>query len=592
MNEIDTLPREKIASRIQDLRNSGDLSGAARLCEDATTRFSDDYFYPKIAGDLYFQQEDYEAASQSYIEFLKRIPRNRTGLFSQFAKRYYRLRRVWSQERISQYAASIMAEIQQGHFDETISSRCIDLIKPSLPEEVKISAGGQQLIKSLSDGVHFDKLVVMARELETNNPIELEFLLDQYILNRERTLQTIRFDAHCVSIYERWKEYASALKIAEELLAVRVQAEIVRSIFRICRKIKDYRRADNILAAYPKILKMRDFNIFYELVYYFETQDNIDQVREILDRMEKAYTTNLPIQKTARNLYIRFGLLEDATRVENYISELYASGRKTSRKFADEVQESEVGIWYRIRELSSQLEHQKQLTAINELTTGISHELGQPITNIRYTVQFYSKLFKKKLERETVLRVFDSILEETERMGGLVKRLSPLTSSKSAIETFDLTSRIRKRVNAEDTRLQKGRISVNILPKTPIYLVGDPVKFDQLVSNLLLNAIDAINDRKKPGPNRIDIQVEDRESEVAIFFADTGVGISAKDRSKLFTPFFSTKAPGKGEGLGLFIVWNLLKMQGGEIHLDPGHRNGACFLITIPKTTQPEKEAG
>jgi signal transduction histidine kinase len=105
-----------------------------------------------------------------------------------------------------------------------------------------------------------------------------------------------------------------------------------------------------------------------------------------------------------------------------------------------------------------------------------------------------------------------------------------------------------------------------------------------LVSNLLLNSIDAIKERRTPGPNKIDVRIEDGPKEIHIYFSDTGVGVPIANRNKIFDPFFSTKPPGKGEGLGLFIVWNLLKMQGGRISVDSQYNRGARFVITIPKS--------
>ncbi len=238
------------------------------------------------------------------------------------------------------------------------------------------------------------------------------------------------------------------------------------------------------------------------------------------------------------------------------------------------------------------LEHQRKLAAIGELANGIAHEFGQPITNIRYTVQFYRKLFEKTIiSKEEVFKILDSILEETERMGRLIKRLSPITSGKSVIETFDLIDLIQKRVKAENIRLNESKIDVNISPLTPTYVIGDPVKYDQIISNLLLNAIDAIQERHNLQINRIDIQFEDKENEIKMIFTDTGIGINLKDKNKIFSPFFTTKQPGKGEGLGLFIVWNLLKMYGAKIEIDNNYNDGARFLVSIPKQTDNQKEA-
>jgi signal transduction histidine kinase len=277
--------------------------------------------------------------------------------------------------------------------------------------------------------------------------------------------------------------------------------------------------------------------------------------------------------------------LEEAQKIEPTILGLYKNKSGKPSRFLDSLAESDAEVVSKIQQLYSKLEHQEQLAAISDLTTGISHELGQPITNIRYTIQFYRRILEKNLSKEVVFSVFDSILEETKRMGGLIGRLSPLTSTKSVFEIFDIMIRIQNRVKAEHVRLQEEKIVVKVLPKTPIMIYGDPVKFDQLISNLLLNSIHAIRDRKDSKINEINISVKQSKTETLIDFSDTGIGIPYKNRNTIFDPFFSTKPPGEGEGLGLFIVWNLLKMQGGTIAVDTEYKQGAKFKIRIPIQT-------
>jgi C4-dicarboxylate-specific signal transduction histidine kinase len=158
------------------------------------------------------------------------------------------------------------------------------------------------------------------------------------------------------------------------------------------------------------------------------------------------------------------------------------------------------------------------------------------------------------------------------------------------LETFDLVDRIKKRVQLENPRLHDNHIIVTVKPQTPVTIYGDTVKFDQLISNLLINAIDAIVESKKTANNKIAISLKSDIQNVQISFSDNGLGIPFKNKNKIFDPFFSTKAPSKGEGLGLFIVWNLLKGQGGKITVDTSYKNGARFIITIPKKFNLEKE--
>ncbi len=247
----------------------------------------------------------------------------------------------------------------------------------------------------------------------------------------------------------------------------------------------------------------------------------------------------------------------------------------------------------RIKRSSLLTRQNKQKTrseAIRDLTTGVAHEFGQPITNIRFTVQFYRRKFEKesedgKIDREEIFKVFDSILEETQRLGALNKRLSPLTSSRSVTETFDVVERIRKRLEAEDLRIRNSNITVAVFSEGVVSLKADPVIFDQLINNLLVNAIDAINEKKAQGAGKIDIRVKGdyNKDYIRLEFEDNGVGIPVKAREKVFNPFFTTKPSGKGEGLGLFIVRNILKMYGGTISIDKTFNNGTRFIIIIPK---------
>ncbi len=577
--------REEIATHLHYLRNTGDLTGAIAFCHEAARLFPNHYFYPQIASDLHFKMQEYDAAAEALLECLRKLPGGSDRRFAGFARRYNRLRRVRTEGEKRRWAGMVMSEIKAGHLDEDTGIRVNQLIQPDLPSHTELSEEAQALIPLLSSDIPFQRFVNQAKRLQVANSAELAMFLDLHVLNRTRNPRTFRVDEYCLSAYEKMGRFDSALNLAQELLLIRLQGSVIRSVFRICRNLGDYRKAEQLLAEHPSVLKSGEFNVLYELVYYFEAQNDIEQAQAALTKMEKRSASSLPILKTLKNFYTRFGMVDDVVRVNSSIEQLQISGRGRSTKFRPEVEESEAAVPSKIQELYSELEHQTRLAAISDLTTGISHELGQPITNIRYTVQFHRKMLDRKYTKEAVSSAFDSILEETERMGGLMKRLSPLTSGRSAVETFDIVQRIRKRVGAEKALLFKSRIEVTISPEKPVFMHADPVRFDQIVGNLLLNAIDAITERKGKRRRYITIQIREDARDIKIVFADTGVGIPLKNRGKLFDPFFSTKAPGKGEGLGLFIVWNLLKMQGGKIVLDSKYKNGARFHITIPKNT-------
>lgn len=579
-----TVKRSELIARIRTMQ-AVSASDAIKACIQARELLPQDILFIKLLADLYFQDANYHEAFIALGEFLGKIPPS-NRLIGEFAKRYYKFRRVLAPDEMARYASVLLQCIESAKLDAFVSHNAKKIITPDLAFVASSQTNQQNVLflKLIRNDSTFDSFVKLEKSLEKDSVDSLSLLLDTHILNRERSNKTYRIDLYCVSIYEKIKAFDSALKVAAELLQVKIQTVAVRSLFRLCRILKQYSPADDLLEREPALINNHDFNVLYELVYYFEAKNDFHSVQSILRRIEKGFASSLPVLRTVRNFYIRFGMLEEAKRLEPAISPLYHRRLSGDQKFTAEVVESEAELASKIGELYSQLEHQKQLAAISDLTTGISHELGQPITNIRYTIQYHRRILAKQLTMDGVSKVFDSILEETERMGGLIRRLSPLTSSKSVIEKFDLMERIHRRVEGETPRLQESGTTVTITPPYPINLIADPVKFDQLISNLLLNSIDAIQERKVARENHIEIRVESGKKEARIFFTDTGMGIPIRNRKRIFDPFFSTKPPGKGEGLGLFIVWNLLKMLGGRIAVDSKYNTGARFIVTLPKT--------
>lgn len=574
--------RRRVSNLVMSLRTENRLEDAIEVCRVSLNGNPENKNLRNILSDLYMQNGQPLEAYHTLVENIKHLTTYYRDIKG-FGSRYYRLQQNLSKDQFEQFTTLVELEANSSLVRAGVRDQLkIILAKTSVEHRRELSPDLIRLMQLAKDDSNFNDFVRKEKELEDGAPEKLILFLDAIILNRKRVLSTWRIDLYCVSIYERSGLLSKALKISEELLDLRIDPVAVRSLLRICRRQRDYTPADILFEREPSLLRNNDFNVMYELVYYFEHQEDFHSAQSVLRTITRSFATNLPALRTARNFYIRFGMIEEATSLANSIALLYGKRSGGNQKYITEVTESETALASKLQELYSQLEHQKQLAAISDLTTGISHELGQPLTNIRYTIQFYKRKLEKSLTLDLVNTVFGSILEETERMGGLIRRLSPLTSSKGVIEPFDVMDRIRKRVDGEKPRIVESGVRVAITPKSSVLMMGDPVKFDQLISNLLLNAIDAINERVESRENEIEIHVTRHDQEISISFSDTGVGIPAANRHKIFDPFFSTKAPGHGEGLGLFIVWNLLKMLGGRVSVDTQYRTGARFLISIP----------
>lgn len=567
---------------VKSLRDQNLLQDAIDTCNENLRHNADNKYLRNILFDIYVQDGQFIEASNTLIENVKHISSYFRDI-KNFGSRYYRLDRVLSPNEFNLFNKRLMAALESPLVRSAVVEPLKEIVAKNLTK-IELVDSEVTLFSSLaSDDSRFNEFVREEKRIEESSPDKLLMMLDSVILNRRRSLSNWRVDLYCLSIYEKTGNLQKALKIAEELLTLRLDPVAVRSLLRICRRMEDYTTAHILFEREPAILRINDFNVLYELVYYFEFQDDYHSAQSILRIITKSFASNLPALRTARNFYIRFGMIDEANSLAQSITMLYGKKSHSTRKYITEVTESETALASKLQDLYSQLEHQTQLAAISDLTTGISHELGQPLTNIRYTIQFYKRKLERNLTLEMVNTVFSSILEETERMGGLIRRLSPLTSSRGVTEPFDIMDRIRKRVDGEKPRLQESGVKVVVNPKSPVYLTGDPVKFDQLISNLLLNAIDAINERGDKKSKLIEIQAIRNPNEITIYFSDSGTGIPASSKHKIFDPFYSTKAPGQGEGLGLFIVWNLLKMLGGKITLDTQYRNGAKFVISLPE---------
>lgn len=567
------------AWRIKWLRNTNDdLPAALEACLDAVNRFPQNSFFSILAVDLLIASSKPAEAATWLIEALRRWESDNAH-FAKFAKNFHRLEWQLAHEEALQLRSKLIETGQARPIGDPIRRECERLLgMPEKALETTWSATANNLAQSLDQGRSLQVVVPLAKKLvDEKGQGELEAVLDRHLLSRERRNNDVSVDEHFLAAYEEMGQIGKAFQVAESLLRFDARPIFAATFLRLCRKLEDYSAAEQLLKRHPELLQSRLFNLLYELVYYYEANNDLEKAGSILSRIEKQFADSQPIQTTVRNFYLKFGMLNDAQRLD---ARLARPGRA---EFASKAEE--VGA-----ETHDYLFHQQQLAALTELTRGISHELGQPITNVRYTVQFYLEEFKREMRPEKVLQVFDVILRQTERMGDLVKRLSPLTSSHRVIAQFDAVERMKRNIDALQPRFEVHRINVQFLSKKPVFIEGDAGHFDQLASNLLLNAIDALVEHRPDGGGRIKVDLREIGQSLRVTIEDNGPGIPMTDRRRIFNPFYTTKPPGKGEGLGLFIVWNMLKMQGGTVSLDSSYQDGARFLVTMRKAPLPTEQ--
>ena len=180
--------------------------------------------------------------------------------------------------------------------------------------------------------------------------------------------------------------------------------------------------------------------------------------------------------------------------------------------------------------------------------------------------------------------LLDGILLQTGRVGKLLGRFAPIVSSKNVKNLFIVYDEIVSIFDEMSIRLSMEGITYNISGCKESKLYGEPIQFSQIFYNLIINSIYAI--KKKGVDGIINVSIKEIDSVVTIEFCDNGVGIPSEIQRKIFDPFFSTKrkeAEEGGEGLGLYIVWNILKMFNGKIFVNSKYSDGAMFVMKINK---------
>lgn len=225
------------------------------------------------------------------------------------------------------------------------------------------------------------------------------------------------------------------------------------------------------------------------------------------------------------------------------------------------------------------LRHSEKLAGMGQLSAGIAHELNNPLG----VITMYSNILREELPPENpMIKDLELIVEQADRCRKIVGGL--LNFARKNQVNVSETDILKLAQHSIDSIIVPDGITVQFSEK-----VTDPIAmldFDQMtqvLTNLLKNSIEAIN-----GTGEIGLQVTDTEDTVIFKVRDNGSGIEKENMEKLFTPFFTTKGIGKGTGLGLPIIYGIVKMHKGDVKVESNPNpeagpTGTTFTITIPR---------
>jgi PAS domain S-box-containing protein len=240
------------------------------------------------------------------------------------------------------------------------------------------------------------------------------------------------------------------------------------------------------------------------------------------------------------------------------------------------------------RKMSEQLMMQDRLASIGQLTSGLAHELNNPLTSI---ISFSSLLLDRELPQD-VKQDVKVIQDEARRTADIVKNLLAFTRKQPlGKQPMNINDSIRKvlELRAYEQKVNNIRVETSLDPGLPP-IIGNDSQLQQVFFNIVINAEYFMLEAH--GGGTLTVTTEKAGDYVRARFADDGPGISRENMKHLYTPFFTTKEIGQGTGLSLSICLGIVTEHGGRITAESEPGEGATFIIELPVYHRAEEEAG
>ncbi len=224
-----------------------------------------------------------------------------------------------------------------------------------------------------------------------------------------------------------------------------------------------------------------------------------------------------------------------------------------------------------------QIQQSERLATVGHMAAGVAHEVGNPLTSISSLVQ----VCQRKTDDEFLQEQLKKVREHIQRINKIVRDLVDF-SRPSSMETEHV--QINEIINSavgllrHDARCSDVDFELNLISGLPL-ITCVPDQIHQVLVNLLLNAVDAMQETENP---RVTITTGRENSSVRLEIADNGKGIKEEHQSHIFEPFFTTKEVGSGTGLGLSVSHGIITKMDGNIWVESTLGEGATFIIELP----------
>ena len=223
------------------------------------------------------------------------------------------------------------------------------------------------------------------------------------------------------------------------------------------------------------------------------------------------------------------------------------------------------------------LAQSSKLAALGEMSAAVSHELNQPLAAMK-TYLAGARLLLQRKRGDEALSSFQRIDDLIDRMGAITRQLkSYARKGGEAFEPVDLRLCLSSALAMMEPQLKLRVVKITrTLPRQPVMVMADRLRLEQVIINLLRNALDATKDVAQP---QVDLILSAGET-ASLMVRDNGHGIT--DLENLFEPFYTTKKAGEGVGLGLAISSGIVTDLGGRLTARNAEGGGAVFEVQLP----------
>jgi two-component system C4-dicarboxylate transport sensor histidine kinase DctB len=262
-------------------------------------------------------------------------------------------------------------------------------------------------------------------------------------------------------------------------------------------------------------------------------------------------------------------------------AELRALNRRLQREIAERERVEKT-----LQVAEQTIAQSSKLAALGEMSAAVSHELNQPLAAMK-TYLAGARLLLQRQRPEEALSSFQRIDDLLERMGAITRQLKSYARKGSdAFEPVDTRAAVSSALAMMEPQLKTRSVNIiRTLPTEPVMIMGDRLRLEQVIINLLRNALDATKTAANP---TIEILLAVGDT-VSLQIHDNGDGIENLDH--LFEPFYTTKQPGDGVGLGLAISSGIVNDLGGRLTARNAADGGAIFEVQLPAYVQGQAAA-